>query len=100
MYELGADGIAGPVIGLLFGNFMILSFEYWLFMVLFSFWQFILVYSSMVLPSALIINASPEEQPAKTFPRVLEGLTPLVWIPLFIGYLIGIMLVLHALGLA
>ncbi|NOY99515.1 MAG: hypothetical protein GXP40_10020 [Chloroflexi bacterium] len=50
VYELGADGIVGPLIGLLFGDTQIFTLEYWLLLGLAGVWAFIPVYSSMVLP--------------------------------------------------
>ncbi|MBD3337633.1 MAG: hypothetical protein GF353_00900 [Candidatus Lokiarchaeota archaeon] len=59
IYEIGADGFAGPFLGLLWGDYLILNPFYWILIMTISFWQFILVYSSLVLPPVLILNETP-----------------------------------------
>ena len=99
VYELGADGVAGPLVGMLFGDFQLLTLEYWLLLLLFSFWAFIPVYSSIVLaPAWLIETAPPAPQPA--LPAWRDALKPLLWLIPFLVYLLILILFLGAFNLA
>ncbi|MFN2144525.1 MAG: hypothetical protein ACK2T7_04195, partial [Anaerolineales bacterium] len=60
VYELGADGIVGgQAMPLLSGN-VINLWQSWAFLLIFSLWQFIPVYSSMLLPSAWLLDDTPQ----------------------------------------
>jgi len=99
VYELGADGVAGPLVGMLFGDFQLLTLEYWLFLGLFGFWAFIPVYSSMVLAPAWLIETAPlAPQPA--LPAWRDALKPLLWLIPFLVYLLILILFLAAFNLA
>lgn len=93
VYELGADGVVGgQIIPLIMGEPINLVTS-WFFMVILAFGQFIPVYSSMVLPSAWILDSIPSEsQPTK--PRWQRGLLPLLWLLPFTVYLFVIILII------
>ncbi len=99
VYELGADGILGPLLALLSGDFQILTPTYWLLMALSAFWVFIPVYSPLVLPPAWVIASAPQpERPS--IPAWREALKPLLWLIPFGLYILVLMLILDLLPLA
>ena len=99
VYELGADGIVGPLVAMLFGDFQLLTLEYWLLLGLFGFWAFIPVYSSLVLaPAWLVETAPPAPQPA--LPAWRDALKPLLWLIPFLVYLLILILFLGVFNLA
>jgi hypothetical protein len=99
-YEAGADGIVGglvvpAVLGTAPNPLLHLAFLGGL-----AFWQFIPVYSSLVLAPALVLDAAPGTSPDMPSPgpaRFAAGLKPLLWLPPYTAYLL---LVLVVLGLA
>jgi hypothetical protein len=93
IYELGADGlVGGQIIPLVMGEPINLVTS-WILMLLLAFWQFIPVYSSMVLPPAWILEkSSPDHQEGKS--RWARGLLPLLWLIPFTLYLLVLILVL------
>jgi len=99
LYELGADGVAAPLVGMLFGDFQLLTLEYWLFLVLFVFWAFIPVYSSIVLAPAWLIETAPRV-PQSAPPPWRDALKPLIWLIPFLIYLLILFLFMGALNLA
>jgi hypothetical protein len=98
LYELGADGfVGGVIIPTLMGetrNWI----EYVGFIVLIVFWEFVLVYSSMVLPSAWVIEAAPPVAPTTSVWRA--ALSPLMWLIPFTLYVVVLLLLLAMLGVA
>ncbi len=97
VYELGADGIVGGQIFPLIMGEPVNLLTSWVFLLILSFWQFIPVYSSMVLPSAWILDSIPlETQPTK--PRWRRGLLPLLWLIPFTIYLLALILIMGFLG--
>lgn len=89
IYELGADGVVGgQVLPILFGTVVNL-FENWIFLLLLSLWQFILVYSSMLLPVAWLLN----DKPVASFRRWIRWSRPLLWLIPFTVYLVAVMLI-------
>ena len=93
VYEMGADGIIGGVIipGIMGEPVKLL--EFLILSGLIAFWQFIPVYSSMVLPPTWILNAGlPEESDSKS--RWWRGLIPLVALIPFLIYVILLILVI------
>ncbi len=92
LYELGADGVLGPLAGLLFGDMQAASAEYWLMLGLFGFWAFIPVYSSMVLAPSWLIDRAPPQPPGAA-PPWLDALKPLLWLFPFALYLLVAVLV-------
>ncbi len=99
LYELGADGVAGPLVGMLFGDFQLLTLEYWLLLMLFGFWAFIPVYSSILLPPAWLIETTPHARPPSP-PAWRDALKPLIWLIPFLIYLLILFLFMGALNLA
>ena len=97
VYETGADGIVGSAAGLAFGDFQLLTPAYWLQLGLMFFWAFIPVYSAMVLPPALLVNAAPlPDDPPSAVPAWLDALRPLLWLAPFVAYLLIVILILSA----
>ena len=79
LYEVGADGIVGGlIIPAVSGTPPNLP-QWIVLMVALSFWQLILVYSSMVLPPAWVIASQPAP-PAVSKPPLVDGLRPLFWL--------------------
>jgi hypothetical protein len=66
-------------------------------MMLVAFWQFIPVYSSMVLPPAWILESAQRESPQEK-PRWSRGFLPLLWLIPFTLYLLIIIFVMSFLG--
>lgn len=95
IYELGADGFVGGVIlPAVMGNPTNII-QFLVFSALAAFWQFIPVYSSMVLPASWIL----ENMPANTEkPRWQRGLLPLLWLIPFTIYLIVFLLFMGFVG--
>lgn len=91
VYELGADGIIGALFGGAFGQTQLFTLNYWGSMILFSFWAFLPVYSSLVLPPAWLI-ATTEAAPTPDIPGWQAALKPLLWLGPFGVYLLLIML--------
>jgi hypothetical protein len=81
LYETGADGIVG---GMIFGHGLF-SPGAWVLLAI-SFWGFILVYSSMVLPSALLISRAGSK-PMPSYPSWADALSPFLWLILYALYL-------------
>ena len=95
VYETGADGIVAQVIGIPFGDSQLFSPAYWVLLIGLIFWQFILVYSSMVLPTAWIVDTVPK--PTEENGSIVgDALKPLLWLIPFTGYLFLVLLILGA----
>ena len=87
IYELGADGVVGgQIIPIIMGE-PINLLSSWVLMLLLAFWQFIPVYSSMVLPPAWVLESSQAEE-IEPQPNWKRGLSPLLWLIPFTAYLI------------
>ena len=98
VYELGADGIiGGQIIPIIMGESINLL-NSWIMMLVLAFWQFIPVYSSMVLPPAWILETGQAEE-TNTKPNWRRGLTPLLWLIPFAIYLIFLIIVIGFLGI-
>ena len=93
LYEVGADGIVGgliiPAVSGLGANLP----QWIILMVALSFWQLILVYSSMVLPPAWVIAMRPAPSPMTKRP-LIDGLRPLAWLIPYTVYAIAVLIVL------
>jgi hypothetical protein len=88
VYELGADGIVGgQVMPILFGTVVNLA-QNWVFLLVISIWQFILVYSSMLLPVAWLLN----DTPIPSTGRWIRWSRPLLWLIPYSIYLISVLL--------
>ena len=99
LYEVGADGIVGGlIIPALSGTPASLP-QWIILMIALSFWQLILVYSSMVLPSAWLI-ATPPAPPAVIKRPLIDGLRPLFWLVPYTVYAIIALFALYALNQA
>ena len=85
LYETGADGIVGNMV---FGH-GIFSPGAWVLLAI-SFWGFILVYSSMVLPPALVIDRAAAK-PKPSYPSWVDALSPYLWLILYAIYLAALL---------
>ena len=84
VYELGGDGIVGGQLFPIISGVPVNLVENWTLLLLIAVWQFILVYSSIVLPMAWVLHA---EQTANTR-RWRRWLRPMWWIIPFSLYLV------------
>ncbi len=97
VYEMGADGIIGGVLMAAIMGIPVNLIEFLILSLLAAFWQFIPVYSSMVLPPAWILeNALPPAETTKK--RWGRALLPLLLLIPFSLYLIILMLIIGFLG--
>lgn len=98
VYEMGADGIVGGVLAPAIMGSPVNLIEFLLLGALFAYWQFIPVYSSIVLPPAWVLesNLAPEESGKK---RWGKAFLPLILLVPFSLYLIILMIILGTLGL-
>jgi hypothetical protein len=87
VYELGADGIVAQLIGFPFGDSQLLDPVYWIMLLALIFWQFILVYSSMVLPPAWLV-AFAERPEVQVEAAWRDALRPTLWLIPFALYLL------------
>ncbi|MGD8605279.1 MAG: hypothetical protein PVF49_11980 [Anaerolineales bacterium] len=92
VYEFGADGLVSEILASFSGNSQLLSPAFWVMMAGVIFWQFILVYSSMVLPPAWVLDQAPRPAPMP-WPAWRDALRPLVWLIPFTIYLFVVLLV-------
>ena len=94
VYEMGGDGIIGGVILPTVMGSPHNLLEFAILMPLAMFWQFIPVYSSIVLPSAWVLEAGQEEDLSRT-PKIRRGFLPLLWmIPFTIYVILALMMTL------
>lgn len=93
VYEIGADGFVGAIFsGALFNP------AYPLLVALIAYWEFILVYSSMVLPPAWVIDTTPA--PPRPTDRVMwrDALRPLLWVIPFSVYVLVLVVLIGVLS--
>jgi hypothetical protein len=84
LYELGADGFLG---GMVFGGGL-LSPGAWALLAL-AYWEFIMVYASMVMPPALLVDTTPRP-PEQAYPAWADGLAPLLWLVPYTIFLVAL----------
>ncbi len=97
VYEMGADGIVGGVIMPAIMGTPVNHIEFLILAPLTAFWQFIPVYSSMVLPPAWVLEtADPVERAGKK--RWRRAFLPLLLLIPFSLYLILVMLAISSFG--
>lgn len=93
VYEMGADGIIGGVVMPAIMGTPVNLIEYAILSALAAFWQFIPVYSSMVLPPAWVLeNSLPPAGSGKK--RWRRAFLPLILLIPFSIYLVIILLIL------
>ncbi len=91
LYEIGADGILGQITG---GTNQLLNPSYWVLLGLVAYWQFILAYSSMLLPPACLLAQTPRPTPQSDQRRAaLDVVRPLFWLAPYVAYLMVLGLV-------
>lgn len=99
LYESGADGtVGGLIVPALLGAMPNLV-THFIFLFGLAFWQFIPVYSSMVLPPSWVLEAGEPEHAENTPPRFLPALKPLLWLVPFTVYLVIVLIVMGFAGL-
>ncbi len=100
LYEVGADGLVGGQIIPLISGKPVDFVGSWVLLVGLAFWQFIPVYSSMVLAPAWVLEGAPAARADKDRPIMkgkpggrgwLDALTPLIWLAPYTIYVIIIM---------
>lgn len=97
LYELGADGFVGGLIAPTIMGDSVNLINTLVLMLLVAFWQFIPVYSSLVLPSTWILESDQHKSRVEK-PRWLQGFLPLLWLIPFTIYLLFFILVMSFLG--
>ena len=97
IYELGGDGIIGGIILPTLMGFPPNFLKFLILMPLMMFWQFIPVYSSIVLPPAWILDFSSQTNPTDS-PNLFKGLLPLVWMIPYLVYIVIALLGISFLG--
>lgn len=95
VYELGADGIIGGVILPILMGAPPNPVEFLVLMALAGFWQFIPVYSSMVLPPSWVLERGSKPDPPSK-PRLIKGLLPLLWLGPYLLYTVLVLLIISA----
>lgn len=94
LYEVAADGvIGGQIVPALSGAPVDLG-QAWVLLIALAFWEFIFVYSSMLLPSAWVIATTPA--PVANGHGGRDALRPLLWTIPYLGYTILVLLILSA----
>jgi hypothetical protein len=100
LYEAGSDGIVGGVMGPLLVGSPVNLLQHAVFLFGLAVWQFIPVYSSLVLPPAWVLAAAESAPEAPAPARFLPGLKPLIWLLPYALYLAGALVVMSLLGRA
>ena len=96
-YEAGADGmVGGLIVPAILGSGPGLA-QHLAFLAGLAFWQFIPVYSSMVLAPAWVLGAAARRrvEPAVSRPaRFAPGLKPFAWLAIYTVYLLVVLVVM------
>jgi hypothetical protein len=94
LYETAADGVVGgQVVPALLGEPVAFG-EAWAFLALVAFWQFILVYSSMLLPPAWVLGRGQASPAAAAGRRAWDALAPLLWAVPYTVYLVVVLVMM------
>ena len=94
LYEAGADGLVGGQLLPWISGHGVALLPAWAFLLTIAFWEFILVYSSLILPAAWVLSAASTPDPAPQR-RWGDALLPLAWL---LPYTVYLVLVLIAIG--
>ncbi len=94
LYEAGADGVVGGQVLPWISGHAVSLLPTWGFLLSIAFWEFIPVYSSMILPAAWVITAAPTPVPPPQR-RWRDALLPLAWL---FPYTVYLVLMLIAIG--
>jgi hypothetical protein len=96
-YEAGADGtVGGLIVPVILGNLPD-PLGHLVFLFALAFWQFIPVYSSMVLAPAWVLDEAADVsiEPVVSRPaRFAPGLKPFAWLAIYTVYLLGVLVVM------
>ena len=92
LYEAGADWLLRGVLlgGIPIGPAIVL-------LVVFQFWQFVVVYSSIVLPPALLVGAAPLPERSAGSPWA-DAVVPLAWLLPYSFYVVAVLSLLAGPG--
>jgi hypothetical protein len=96
-YEAVADGTVGGLIVPAIMGTLADPVQHLVFLFGLAFWQFISVYSSMVLAPAWVLDAAADGRvgPFVSRPaRFAPGLKPFAWLAIYTVYLLGVMVVM------
>jgi hypothetical protein len=96
-YETGADGVIGGLLGPAVAGTPVDPLRHLVFLFALAVWQFIPVYSSMLLAPAWVLdaaNAVRVEPAVSRRARFTPGLKPFLWLAIYAAYLFGILLVI------
>ena len=94
LYEAGSDGVVGGQVLPWISGHPVPLLHAWAFLLFIAFWEFIPVYSSMILPAAWVIAMTPMPDPPPQR-RWRDALLPLAWL---LPYTVYLVLVLIAIG--
>jgi hypothetical protein len=94
LYEAGADGVVGGEVLPWISGHPVPLLHAWAFLLFIAIWEFIPVYSSMILPAAWVLSAAstPDPPPHHCW---RDALLPLGWL---LPYTVYLVLVLIAIG--
>jgi hypothetical protein len=96
-YEAGADGTVGGLIVPAIMGTLADPGQHLVFLFGLAFWQFIPVYSPMILAPAWVLDTAADSrvEPVVSRPaRFAPGLTPFAWLAVYTAYLLGVMVVM------
>jgi hypothetical protein len=96
LYEVGADGVIGGILAPALTGGASTWQQTLVCLPTVAFWQFITVYSSMVIPAAMILNNQPAPAPIKPVSRWRLAASPLLWLVPYFVYLIILLAVISA----
>jgi len=93
-YETGADGLVGGLLGPAVLGTPPNVLQHLVFLAVLAAWQFIPVYSSMVLGPALVLDAADAvrvEPIVSRRARFIPGLKPFAWLAIYSAYLLAVL---------
>jgi hypothetical protein len=93
-YEAGADGVVGGLVVPAILGTAPAPLQYLAMLVGLAFWQFIPVYSSLVLAPALVLDAAAQRRVEPAVPRsarFLPGMKPFAWHAIYTAYLLVVL---------
>jgi hypothetical protein len=91
LYEAGADGVVGGQVMPWISGQAVALLPAWAFLISIAFWEFILVYSSMLLPVAWVLSTVPAADPPPGRPW-RDALLPLGWLFPYTIYLVLVLI--------
>jgi len=98
LYETGSDGTLGGVIVPAIVGSPVNLLPHVALLIGLAFWQFMLVYSSMVLPPAWVLAAAAPADLPPARAKLWHGLKPLLWMVPYGAYLVAALMVVGIVG--